>query len=73
MALIAIMPKLSEDSLHPGSGGTVGFNKYDLDNTLRMFFYPAVIGWILIFLWITVLRYRYENLKNKMQEIENNE
>jgi heme exporter protein C len=73
MALIAIMPKLSEDSLHPGSGGTVGFNKYDLDNTLRMFFYPAVIGWILIFLWITVLRYRYENLKSKMQEIENNE
>lgn len=73
MALIAIMPKLSEDSLHPGSGGTVGFNKYDLDNTLRMFFYPAVIGWILIFSWITVLRYRFETLKNKIQESEDNE
>jgi heme exporter protein C len=73
MALIAIMPKLSEDSLHPGSGGTVGFNKYDLDNTLRLFFYPAVIGWILIFSWITVLRFRYETLKNKIQESEDNE
>ncbi len=73
MALIAIMPKLSEDSLHPGSGGTVGFNKYDLDNTLRLFFYPAVIGWILIFTWITILRYRYVSLKNTIEESEENE
>ncbi len=73
MALIAIMPKLSEDSLHPGSGGTVGFNKYDLDNTLRMFFYPAVIGWIMIFSWITILRFRYSKLKNTIEESEENE
>lgn len=73
MALIAIMPKLSEDSLHPGSGGTVGFNKYDLDNTLRMFFYPAVIGWILIFTWITILRYRYSKIKNLIEERDENE
>ena len=73
MALIAIMPKLSADSLHPGSGGTVGFNKYDLDNTLRLFFYPAVVGWILIFSWITILRFRFVKLKNTIEESEENE
>jgi len=60
IALIAIMPKLATDTLHPGSGGSVGFNKYDLDNTLRMFFYPAVLGWIGIFSWLSILRYRIQ-------------
>jgi heme exporter protein C len=69
MALIAIMPKLADNSLHPGTGGTVGFNKYDLDNTLRMFFYPAILGWIAIFSFLAVLRYRVERLKQ--QQIEN--
>jgi heme exporter protein C len=64
IALIVIMPKLSGDSLHPGAGGTVGFNQYDLDNTMRMFFYPAVIGWTLIFLWVASLQYRINKLKN---------
>jgi len=64
IALIVIMPKLSGDSLHPGAGGTVGFNQYDLDNTMRMFFYPAVIGWILLFLWVASLLYRINKLKN---------
>jgi heme exporter protein C len=59
--------------LHPGSGGTVGFNKYDLDNTLRLFFYPAVIGWILFFTWISILRYRFETIKNIQIEREDNE
>ncbi len=65
IALIVIMPKLSPNSLHPGSGGTVGFNKYDLDSTMRLFFYPAVIGWIALFYWIANLRYRIATLKEK--------
>lgn len=65
IALIVIMPKLSLNSLHPGSGGTVGFNQYDLDSTMRLFFYPAVIGWIALFYWIANLRLRYAQLKEK--------
>lgn len=65
IALIVIMPKLSPNSLHPGSGGTVGFNKYDLDSTMRLFFYPAVIGWICLFYWIANLRYRIATIKEK--------
>lgn len=65
IALIVIMPKLSPNSLHPGSGGTVGFNKYDLDSTMRLFFYPAVIGWIALYYWIANLRFRIATLKEK--------
>lgn len=63
IALIAIMPRLSGESLHPGAGGTVTFKQYDLDNTLRMYFYPAVIGWICLFAWLASLLYRYKKLK----------
>lgn len=68
MALIAIMPKLADNSLHPGSAGTVGFNEYDLDNTLRMFFYPAILGWIGVFSYIALLRSRIDRLKNQSME-----
>lgn len=63
IALIIIMPKLSGDSLHPGAGGTVTFKQYDLDNRLRMFFYPAVAGWIMFFTWMGSLSYRLKKLE----------
>jgi heme exporter protein C len=63
IALIIIMPKISGESNHPGAGGTVTFKQYDLDNTLRMFFYPAVLGWILLFSWLGSLLYRYKKLE----------
>lgn len=71
MALIAIMPKLADNSLHPGTGGSVGFNNYDLDNTLRMYFYPAILGWIAIFGFISILRFRIERLHQKQLDLEN--
>lgn len=66
--LLFIIPRL-EDSLHPGSGGNPGFNAYDLDNRMRMVFYPAVIGWSLVGLWITTLRIRYRELEEKNLEL----
>jgi heme exporter protein C len=63
IALILIMPKLSNFSVHPGSGDTVGFNQYDLNNNMRLVFYPAIIAWTLFFLWITELRVRIVNLR----------
>ncbi len=73
IALIAIMPKLSSTSLHPGTGGSVGFNKYDLDNTLRFYFYPAVLGWIGLFYYISTLKIRITLLSKKQDELEANE
>ena len=55
--LLWILPRMV-DSLHPGSGGNPGFNTYDLDSNMRMVFYPAVIGWILMGVWFATLRIR---------------
>jgi len=52
--LIIIIPRLT-DSLHPGSGGNPALGGEDLDNTLRMVFYPAIIGLTLISVWIASL------------------
>ena len=62
--LIFILPRLT-DSLHPGSGGNPGFNVYDLNEQLRIVFYPAVIGFICLGLWIV-------DIKDKIQKIDNN-
>lgn len=66
--LIYILPRLT-DSLHPGNGGNPGFNAYDLDSRLRLVFYPAVIGWTLLGLWITTLRIRLKTVEEKVQEL----
>ena len=61
--LIFILPRMT-DSLHPGNGGNPGFNVYDLNSQLRIVFYPAVIGFILLGIWIADLRLRILKLKN---------
>ena len=68
--LIFIIPRMTS-SVHPGSGGNPGFNVYDLDSRMRLVFYPAVIGWILLGLWITDLRIRYRTVDEKIHDLEN--
>lgn len=64
IVLLFILPRMT-DSLHPGNGGNPGFNSYDLDSRMRGVFYPAVLGWILIGVWISQLRSRYRMLEDK--------
>lgn len=68
--LIFIIPRLTS-SVHPGSGGNPGFNMYDLDSRMRLVFYPAVVGWFLLGLWIANLRIRTHALEEKIYEAEN--
>ncbi len=65
--LLFILPRLT-DSLHPGNGGNPGFNAYDLDSKLRAVFYPAVIGWTLVGVWLASLRVRIRVVANKLLE-----
>lgn len=65
--LIFILPRMT-DSLHPGNGGNPGFNAYDMDNVLRMVFYPAVIGWTLLGTWISTIRVRQRRLERKFED-----
>jgi heme exporter protein C len=64
IVFLMILPRLN-DSLHPGNGGNPGFNNYDLDSTMRTVFYPAVLGWILLGVWMMTLKIRIEKIKRK--------
>ena len=61
VVLLMVMPRYT-DSLHPGKGGNPGFNSYDLDNALRLVFYPAVVGWMLLGTWMYSLSLKKERL-----------
>ena len=65
IVFIMILPRMT-DSLHPGNGGNPGFGKYDLDNGMRMVFYPAIIGWTLLGVWILNIRIRIRKIGNKV-------
>ncbi len=62
--LIFILPRMV-DSLHPGAGGNPAFKQYDLDKNMRLVFYPAVVGWIMLSYWIASLKIRVGILKYK--------
>lgn len=63
VVFIQIYPRMTPASLHPGNGGNPGFSAYDLDNTMRMVFYPAVIGWTLLGVWMMTIRIRIKKIK----------
>jgi len=61
---IWILPRMLP-SLHPGREGNPALNFSDIDNKMRLIFYPAVIGWTLLGVWITTLKIRLALLKEK--------
>lgn len=61
---LIVYPRVAP-SLHPGSGGNPGFNTYDLNSNMRTIFYPAIIGWILLGVWITQLQFKVSKLENR--------
>ena len=64
---IMVLPRLT-DSLHPGNGGNPAFGKYDLDNNMRLVFYPAIAGWILFSCWLLEIRNRIDALKMQIDD-----
>ena len=64
---IMILPRLT-DSLHPGNGGNPAFAKYDMDNNMRMVFYPAVIGWVFFSYWLFEIKNRISFINNKLHD-----
>lgn len=66
---IWIIPRMV-GSLHPGAPGSDSGNpalnaEKDLDTSMRLVFYPAVIGWTLLSVWISTLRIRMQLLNDK--------
>lgn len=68
ITFIFVIPRMT-DSLHPGNGGNPAFSQYDLDNTLRIFFYPATIGWILLSIWVTSILVRLNKIEHQNDDV----
>jgi len=69
LPLLYILPRLKGvDSLHPGNGGNPAFSSLDLDNNIRKVFYPAIIGWTLLGLWIASLKIRIKTIEEKIND-----
>ena len=67
LPLIMILPRLVQ-SLHPGGQGVEGnpgLNGNDLDPAMRLVFWPAVIGWTLLGVWMSTLKIRLQLLWDK--------
>ena len=68
--LIMILPRLVQ-SLHPGGmegaegGGNPAMGGNSLDSTMRLVFWPAVFGWILLGVWVSNLKIRWALLEHK--------
>jgi heme exporter protein C len=67
IVFLVILPRTT-DSLHPGNGGNPAFSTYDLDSTMRMVFYPAIIGWTLFGWWMVQLSMRLSVLNEKYED-----
>ncbi len=64
---IWIIPRMLP-SLHPGGQGSDGnpaLNYKDLAPQMRLVFYPAIIGWTLLGVWISTLKARLEITREK--------
>lgn len=61
---IWILPRLLP-SLHPGREGNPALNTNDVDARMRMVFYPAILGWTLLGVWITSLKIRIVLVKER--------
>lgn len=67
---IWILPRMTE-SLHPGglgSEGNPGLNPNDTSPQMEMVFLPAVIGWVLLGIWISTLFVRMRMYKERIFE-----
>lgn len=70
IVFVLILPRLAGDSLHPATGNdTVPVLPMHLDPEMRLVFYPAMLGWILMGFWIMQIRVRMKNIKNKLENL----
>lgn len=66
--LLYILPNVFT-SLHPGGEESPVFNRDNLNSNMRIFFWPANIGWSLLAVWIAQLRIRYKKLEAKVFDL----
>jgi heme exporter protein C len=69
IVFIGILPKLASGSLHPGAGGSPS-TVNSLDFTMRLVFYPAIAGWIIIGYWLIGIRVKMARIRQYLDNPE---
>ena len=70
IVLLFVLPRMMQDSLHPGNGGNPAFGEYDLNENMRIIFYPAILGWTLLGVWVADIRIRTKICEAKLYGID---
>jgi heme exporter protein C len=65
--LIYILPRMAENSLHPGSGDNPTFRLFDLAHNMKLVVYTAILGFSMLGLWLTTILLRVR----KLNQLEN--
>lgn len=68
IVFIGILPRLAEHSIHPGKSGNPALGVKGLDSMMRLVFYPAIIGWILIGIWIWKIKREIREIIHQEEE-----
>ena len=66
--LLYVLPRLT-NSLHPGAGGNPAFDKIT-DPTMRLVFYPAILGFFGIAWWLYQQRVRLALIEQRLNDEE---
>lgn len=69
IVFIGILPRLAQGSLHPGKGGSP-MTVNNLDVTMRLVFYPAIAGWIIVGYWLTGIRVKMDFIRQHLDNPE---
>ena len=65
IVFVMVLPRLAGDSIHPGKDSPPVLPMH-LDPSMRIVFYPAMIGWILLGFWIMNIRVRIRKIENRL-------
>jgi heme exporter protein C len=68
--LIFILPRMAENSLHPGSGDNPTFRLFDMAHNMKLVIYTAIIGFSMLGLWLTTLLLRLRTLNHIEDEMD---
>lgn len=67
IVFVMILPKMAGESIHPGREAPPVL-PMNLDPSMRIVFYPAMLGWILLGFWIFQLRVRMRKVKLRLDQ-----
>jgi heme exporter protein C len=64
--LLFKIPRMVQ-SLHPGNGGNPALGDDSLADMMKPIFYPSVIGFVMLGVWVSTLLFRFYKIENKLK------